>query len=477
MVSSTVLLGLDHEGHGIREVKPAHSLILAAAGSGKTTCGVLPQFMSFVGDDSLGMVVLDSKNGELAAQCAPICEALGRKIAIIDENDVLKHDFPGRISLNPLNALIDTYKHNSESLLMKIEDVTNILIPEPAGNEKDEKNKYWRDSPRMILEVILRFLLSKQDGNILINQAWTHLINPELQKLSISTAGENEDNLSLSGKAARLMQLYNSSPDQWNQHILAAIDALRIFEYGSFLQNVGLNAKLDHRHLLKEKYVTFLVGDQRYIERMGTFYALHLTSFIDAQLGGNIGRTEFLLDEFTNAPLQKLINAMTIIRGFGGNFRFVAQSRSEIERKFGEKQAKTIDDNAAVKQWFGFTSIEEARRVSEGMGKIDVATTNISGKSNDPGMGWSHSVREKSRRSINDLLSLPINDQILYSRDEGWLQCRKISQFEIAPYVYDLGFNHVENKNPKQPNADDIKFILETPRHYNGNAPRKWQRR
>lgn len=79
--------------------------------------------------------------------------------------------------------------------------------------------------------------------------------------------------------------------------------------------------------------------------RLGNYYALHIMAFCNA-LYQRAGPLRAVADEFTNSPLKSLVEALTTIRAFGGEVHMIAQSRSEIIRKFGEQQTLTIEENA-----------------------------------------------------------------------------------------------------------------------------------
>lgn len=83
------LLGTDFQGRPIFEPKPSHSLLLAAAGGGKTTSGALPWLMSMLANPNRTIVVVDSKEGEIASQAAGMCDAAGRSVFIIDDFGVM----------------------------------------------------------------------------------------------------------------------------------------------------------------------------------------------------------------------------------------------------------------------------------------------------------------------------------------------------------------------------------------------------
>lgn len=105
------LLGMTIKGRKpIFEPKPAHSLLLAAAGGGKTIAGAVPWLISMLADKNRAIVITDSKDGEIAAQCIEMCIKHGRKVAIIDEFNILGEDNQHKIAINPLGGVIAAHK-------------------------------------------------------------------------------------------------------------------------------------------------------------------------------------------------------------------------------------------------------------------------------------------------------------------------------------------------------------------------------
>jgi type IV secretion system protein VirD4 len=95
------LLGVTEDGKPIFAPKHSHSILMSAAGGGKTTCGALPWLLSLLPDTNRAVIVNDPKTGEIATQVADLCHRYGRKVAIIDDFGVLGADNPHRVSLSP----------------------------------------------------------------------------------------------------------------------------------------------------------------------------------------------------------------------------------------------------------------------------------------------------------------------------------------------------------------------------------------
>ena len=426
------LIGLGFDGKPIHAPRPSHSLLLAAAGSRKTTCGSVPWLLSLIADRSRAIVVNDGKDGEIAAQCADACHAYGRTVAILDDFGVLGPDNPYAVSLSPFGAVIAAHKAARGELTFSAENANHALIAEPPN---DARNQYWRDEPRGNIEFALRALLRRNPNLATPGGVWALVADPGTFIRAAEVEAEEADE-TLSALARHILDMRAHNQEHFGQHRGAVLKALRIYGADSPLHRCGLDADATHLGLLRDKAVIFLVGPQRHMGRLGAHYALHLQSFVEALLGGTSGPVDFILDEFTNAPLGALVAALTTMRGYGGNCHMIAQSRSEIQRKYGEKETATIEENAVVKQWFGFSSFEEAERVSRAMGEARFLQHSL-GITQDR-LDWSDNLSTGKDRllSAEQLMRLPPDEQILHVKDVGFVHCRKLGQNQIAPFCH-----------------------------------------
>ncbi len=434
------ILGMTFDGKPIFEPRPSHSLLLAAAGGGKTTSGAVPWIQSMLADNARAIVVTDSKDGEIAAQCADMCAQNGRKVAIIDDFDILGADNPYKIQINPFGGVIASHKKANGELLFSAESACHGLIEEPSGG--DAKNLYFREEPRAMIEYVLSSYLVRNPKLAIPGGVWSLLADPEtLHKMAVIDAAEGDS--TLSALATHVVEM-RKNEDHYPQHRGAAVRSLRIFGSGSPLHYAGMEADYSHLQLLQENAIVFIVGMQRHMERLGAYYALHLQSFMAAILSGQAGNTDFILDEFTNAPLKELISRLTTMRGFGGRCHMIAQSRSEIERRFGRLETLTIEENAIVKQWFGFSSFEEAERVSKAMGETQNVSHSIGVNSDKMDISGNFSLGKERLFPPEKLMSLPQDEQIIHVKDIGFIHCKKVRQNEIAPYCHELADNPLE---------------------------------
>jgi len=449
------VIGMGFDGKPIYAPKHAHSLLLSAAGGGKTTCGAVPWLQSMIADYSRAIIIADSKEGEIAAQCADMCAKYGRKVAIIDDFNVLGEDNSHMISINRFGGVIRSFAKDNGELIFSTENACHALIEEPP---RDQRNAYWRDEPRTIIEFVLNTLLARNPRLATPGGVWSLISKPDIL-IAAATIETDEGDEALAALALHVLGMQKNE-EHFPQHRATALKSLRIYGAGSALNLAGVDATHTHEQLIREHYVVFIVGPVRHIERLGADYALQLQSFMEVVLGGNCGPVSFILDEFTNAPLKALISQLTTMRGYGGTCHMIAQSRSEIQRKYGDKETATIEENAVIKQWFGFSSFEEAERVSRAMGETRNVSSNLGTNSDKLDFSSNFSTGKERLFTADELMRLPPDEQIIHVKDVGFIHARKIKQNEIAPFCHDLGDNPLEGSRlPPEP-----KITLPTPK-------------
>ena len=432
--------------NAVRAPKDSHSLLLSAAGGGKTSYGAITWILSLLPDLDRAIVINDCKDGEIAAQLAAMCERYGRKVAIIDDFAVLGQDNPYRVSLSPFGSVRAAYERQDGELALAIDTANNALIPDPAD---DAKNQFWRDEPKTKMEFCENELLHVDPNLCVPGGVWSMLADPDILLSAARTAVEEGDEVRRA-LGAHILDMHENNPEHWSQHRAAALKALRIYGAGTPLHRAGRNATHTHAELIRDRYVIFIVGPQRHIARLGPHYALHLQSFVDVVLSGLGVTVDFILDEATNAPLKSLISAMTVIRGYGGNLHFIAQSRSEIQRAYSEKETATIEENAVVKQYFGFSSFEEAERVSRAIGDTLTRNESISLNSNSLDFNASIGLSRDRKISAERLMRMKPHEQLIHVKDVGWIICNKVGQHQIAPFCHgELADNPLEG--PQRP--------------------------
>lgn len=451
------LLGLSASGEkAIFAPKHSHSLLISAAGGGKTSAGATTWLLSLLPDKNRAIIINDCKDGEIAAQAADMCARYGRNVAIIDDFGVLGEDNPYRVSLSPFGSLRSAQEKQNGELVFAIDNANHALIPEPPN---DAKNQYFRDEPRTLLEFCTTELLSCDPRLAVPGGVWSMLADPDVLLSAARIAVEEGDEVR-KALGAHVLDMQEHNKEHWGQHRAAALKSLRIYSAGSPIHRAGRDAVLTHEDLLKDRYIIFITGPQRHMARLGPHYALHLQSFIDVILSGHRIPVDFILDEATNAPLKSLISAMTVVRGYGANLHFIAQSRSEIQRAYSDKETATIEENAIVKQYFGFSSFEECERISRAIGETLVQQHSLG--FNSGVLDYTANIGTGKDRLISAerLMRMKPNEQLIHVKNVGWILCLKVGQHQIAPFCHgELADNPLEG--PQLPPDPKVTIQIE----------------
>jgi len=418
-----------------------HGLTLSANGGGKTTRVAMPGLLSLAASEpEKAILVLDSKDGEIAAQAAPMLAKMGRKVVVIDDLNTRPELAAYRASLNPFGSVVSTYQSEPLDLTFATETITQALIPEPSN---DDKNRYFRAWPRNFIEFGTRLLLKRSSALTTPGGVAALLGNSQMLQdfagIEAEEALENDPALATAAMGVRDM----AGREHYFQHLEEAQRSLKIYAPGTRLHDAGKNASQSHADLIRDGAVILLVGPQRRIERLGSYYALHILAFCDALFDG-AGPLRILADEFTNAPLKSLVASLTTLRGFGGEVHMIAQSRSEIIRKFGQHETQTIEDNAITKQWLGFSNFKDAEEVSKSMGEQHMIGATLGGDSEALRFQQTHSLAKQPIMTPAELMAMPPSMQLVHIKGVGYILLDTLSQAQIAPYCHLLLDNPIE---------------------------------
>ncbi|MBN8520826.1 MAG: type IV secretory system conjugative DNA transfer family protein [Alphaproteobacteria bacterium] len=417
----------------------ASSLVLAAMGGGKTTCVAIPTIMSLLADRTQAMFINDTKSGEIAHQIAELARMHGRKFAVIDDFGVMGADYPYRIDVNPFSAAVSVASDNPGELPLAAEGIAHTLISEPGD---DAKNLYWRESPRELLGLLLKLLLTRHARLATPGALQSFVADTEFLSRVLADEADDPDS-TLKSEAASWLSFRAENPEHFYQHHRAALSSLKSFASGA-LASAGRQPDMTHAELIRDGWIVCFVSPVQHAERLGAYVALHVLSLLHAQLAGPVGRVCLVLDEFCNSPLKEAVSRITIFRAYGVKAVYITQSRQDIVRKYGEKETAILEENASVKQWLKFSNFEEAERVSKAMGEKLHVSRGLGLNSDQPGFSGNLGIGRERLFSAHELLNLPDDEQIIHIAGLGFIHAKKVRQNQIAPYCFDLGDNPLE---------------------------------
>lgn len=432
---------------------PGHCSVFGANGAGKSTRVAMPAIFSYASTAlTQPVLVVDVKDGELAAQVGPMLNAMGIPVAVIDDFDVREELSEFRVSVNPFGAMVDAYVNDARDLIFGIETITETLVPEPAN---DERNAYFRAWPRKIVAFAAGYLLKRKPA-LCTPGAVAALLNDQDMLISFAEIEVEEGEPLLKGQAQAILAMRGH--EHWGQHLEAAERALRLFAPGTRLHEAGAEAAFSHADLIRRGGFIFLVGPQRFMERCGSYMGTHLMSFVDALYAG-AGSLKIIADEWTNFPAKALITRATTLRAYGGELSMISQSPSEVIRKFGEQEAQTAEDNSITKQWLGFSNFKEAEKVSRAMGDEFALSTALGSDNGGFKTNTNLSLSKQRQMTPAELMAMPKEQCLIHIKGFGFTVLDTASQQHIDPYASLLADNPLEGGRL----TPDPKIIFKTP--------------
>lgn len=452
---SRLLLALDFDEKPIWAPKGGGSrIVYAAAGGGKTTCVAVPSILSALSDTGMAQIINDVKSGEISIQIEPVCVKHKRLFGVIDDCRQLGEDFPHRLDLNPFGAIAHAHQIGSDDLAFIIEGAMRALIDEPP---RDQKQFYWRQGPRDLMEVGVRALLLSATGMCTPGALYILLSDPALFDGALALCLDEGDEAT---KALARQVIGTRDTDQnFPQHMQAALQAIKIYQPGSPLHMAGQDAEYTHLDLIEDGWVIGVVNPVQHAPRMGAHFALHALGFMEAQLSRGGLRTLYVFDELANAPLRDAVKRITVMRAFGGVGLYITQSRQDLINTYGEKETAVLEENAVIKQYLKFSSFEEVERVSRAMGEQLSVQRGLGTQSAKLDLSGNYTTGKERVFTADELMRLPDDEQILHVAGVGWIHCKKVRQNQLMPYAAELGDNPLEGAAM----APDPKITLVTP--------------
>lgn len=457
------LIGIDFDGRPLfspTRIEQSHSIVIAAAGSGKTSCGVLPSLISLAHEMKAGAnfsaFACDSKDGEIVAQMAPLLDDLGIEYAILDDYEVMK-GHPKRVSMNPFGELIRVKEEEPRSFADMVSSVMFTLHPSPPDD--GGKNEYFYDSARIRGEVIIHDVANMEGITLHPGAIWDILNDPDLFEERLIHIANNGD-VAQQGVAKKILQYIEDKHEHEAAHVGAALQAFSAFAAGSWLYDLvpenGPLPVLEHRDLMRRPMMLFIVGRADQASRAKAYFGLHLQAAMHAQTVMPRHIVHYIAEEAANTPLKEMTTKLQLLRGQGARIHIIAQSEAGLEIAYGQLATKVIFNEAVVKQYFSFTSYQDAKAVSEALGQRIVIKPSLSQSSDKASYGTSWSLSREPLLSVDRLMSLPSDHQIIHYGRLGFGHHLKAHSSHIGPYAAKLGRNPVENKDA----VVNIKFNL-----------------
>lgn len=444
-------LGISFNGRalfGPHRLRIPHWRTLAPNGVGKTTCNVLGSVVhAALSPDRPTVITVDLKNGEIVSQVAPVLEASGIEIILIDDQKTT-HLTP--TSVNPFAPFLRAYRRKDRQASMMAREIALNFTPEPPD---DQKGRFWRDGEREFTAFGLLTLAEFSPEDCTPTGLWRLLSSPKMLEDALIASAEETG--ALADYATRLLARRDANPEHYDDFLSTARRRVEIYEEGGLLEGVGQDSTFDHASIKKGGMAIFIVGNQVGGDVLAPNTVAHLAAFLQVTKQAPSRPVRFIIDEATNSPVQSLVEDFTKIRGYGGRIQFIAQADSEVRKKFGKESAETIESQCGVTQIMGVSKFEDAERLSKTLGVgVGVAeSVNTPGKTGELTKGLTDQGRPIM--TPNEILQMPRDEQILLIDGLRPIRCKKLAQNEIGPWGKALAPNPLEGgKLPYAPKIE-----------------------
>lgn len=394
-----------------------HALCVAPAGSGKSVSIALPSKLhgyrvsSTKGQSEAASVVVTDIKGEIAAMTARMSAAqLGHKVFYLNPDDMF--GYPNSC-FNPLQMVIDdlAYPPLNRYALADAQELVHQLLPEPA---EGDKNKFFRNGSRNMILAVMLYLAAENPACCTLPELFRIVSSAKSLKAMLEQAASST---ALSDDIALLASgLLDAEDDYFADFQTGALQVLMPFSPSTPLAYSVSKSDFTFEALKQEKTTVFIMAryDRRaaYAPWIGLVTKAAIKSLIRTE--GNVP-VHFLLDEATNIPLPGLANDLTALRGYGLRCQFICQAKSEITRIYGREAAQTFYSQTDLKQFFGVSSLEEAKEISAMLGNHTVKTHSLGSSATSPDADLKDSIAETSRALMRpeELLRMPNTDQII----------------------------------------------------------------
>ena len=307
-------------------------LVAGLPGDGKTTGIVIPTAARFGGS----VLCVDIKGDILTAvkQIAP-----KRKIAVFNPSDPTGYHF------NPFEGVGEMDQTRVEVL---ITNMAQILIPD----EESKDAKFFIDGARAFFIGIFFFFYEKSAKDI----PFMGFVNAILQnsfEVWLKTVQEK------GGETSKkyLISFIGANAQNTGGQYSKLCESLRTLTLGALPELLNGNGKAISPSMLQKGTDVYIHLEQDLIKEYSAITTLICSSFMRywMRLTDNTLKkprpTIMILDEFAQMHFQSdmITGALATLRSKGVTLMIIVQSLAQLQKNYGEKDARTIAENCAYK--------------------------------------------------------------------------------------------------------------------------------
>lgn len=361
----------------LRTRRFTHLLTVAPAGKGKSTSVLVPNLRSYRG----ASVVVDPK-GELYNLTARHRKRrFGHRIIRLDPFGICG-PASGSDTLNPLDFL----DPRDPDFIDQVRDLANMLVV-PSANATDP---HWNDSAELNLAAFIAFTRACEENPTErhLNIVREFVASPgRFQQAVTQMQAEGDDGIRRFGDLLTWFQ------DKELNSVMTTVQRHTAWMDSPLVAANMRRSSFDPALLRKGPATIYLCLPSDKLTILSPLMRMWLGIIIRVITRGPVSERSpvmFFIDEAAHLGRMKVLeDAITLMRGMGVRLWYFVQSLDQMKKCFGE-HFQTALDNFDIQQYFGITSYETAKTISERIGDSTIQTetsTSTRGDSYSTGRG------------------------------------------------------------------------------------------
>ena len=408
-----------------------HCLTFGPTGSGKGVSVVVPNLLNYPGS----VVCIDPK-GAIAPITAHHRAAMGQKVILLDPFGEVKSATSARGHADAWPKIepssVNPFGHLNKRSPDAVDDAR--LIASGLIIQESEKNRYFSDSARMILEGLILYLLATHD-QVLIGHVFDLAFKPR-EVFQNEVLPDMKELDAFGGHVAHMAGLIENLTGDTGAAVWSTLyRSLNLLKSPRLLPAMQPSS-VDFRSIKDTPTTLYLVLPARHLETHGVWLRLMLSVLI-GQLS-DARRSDypvlFLVDECAAlGRLEILETAVGLMRGYGLKLWLIFQDLPQLKSVY-EKRWESFISNSGVKQFFNVNDLATADFVAQYLGKetVRVQSDNISGQ--NPIAGASIGATGRELLTADEVRRLPENEQILFYERQKPVRALKLRYYEDAEF-------------------------------------------
>ncbi len=417
--------------YGVVDSGDVHTLMIGAAGVGKTACFLYPN-LEYACASGMSFLSTDTK-GDLARSYGNICKDYGYNVAVIDLRNPIRSDSFNMLSM--VNKYFDIYKESGllsdKAKAEKYAKITakTIIYSGEGDASSYGQNAFFYDAAEGLLTSVILMIAQycKPEERHIVSVF--KLIQDLLAPVPAS-GGSSKSSASKQPKQTQFQLLMQRLPDthkakwfagaalntseQAMQSVLStALSRLNAFLDSEMEQILCFDTAIDAEKFCKTKSALFLIMP----EEDNTKYFLvslivqqlyrEMLAVADETEGKLKNRVMFYLDEIGTIP--KIDSAeMMFSAGRSRRISIIAiiQSLAQLEKNYGKEGASIIIDNCQLTVFGGFApNSETAEVMSKNLGEQTILSGSVTQSKNDGSKQLQ--MMSRSLMTVDELKTMP----------------------------------------------------------------------